>query len=199
MYEGSRRGVQYGRDVDTFRASADVRVADHVDPLDAFHGVTRALEDASRATGDLLRVSRVYVKAEDGSTTLARDTLQAAVDELATMGLGFNYAFQSLGGAPRDSVTVFVWKDVQRVQVSLGGPDRVRVEGFRFAAQRYLDSLAAVELPPVAVEVVAPQARVTGGRRRPWWRRPVVWVATALGTIVVGVATAGIVYLLGWN
>lgn len=87
MCHESRGGVQYVRDVDTFRASADVRVADHVDPLDAFHGVTRALEDASQATGAPLRVTRVWAKADDGSTTLARDTLQAAADELATMGV----------------------------------------------------------------------------------------------------------------
>lgn len=185
--------------MDTFRASADLRVADHVDPLDAFHGVTRALEDASQATGAPLRVTRVWAKADDGSTTLARDTLQAAVDELATMGLGFNYAFQSLEGAPRDSVMVFVWRDVRRVQVSLGGSDRVRVEGFRSAAQKYLDSLAAAEPPLVAVEFVAPPAPPTQSSRVPWWRKPVVWVVTSLGTIVVGVAIAGITYLLGWN
>ncbi|MBD8205209.1 hypothetical protein IFR11_02130 [Microbacterium sp. CFBP 8801] len=183
--------------MDNFWGDADVRIADHVDPLDAFHAVTRALVDASRHTEFPLGVDRVWAKADDGSTTLQRESLESASAELATMGLGFDYAFQNLEGAPRDSITVFVWRNDRRVMVSLRGPDRVRVEGLRAAARRYLDSVASDKKP--RVEMIVWPSPNAAPSRRPWWKRPLVQIGGGVGAIFVAVAAAGLINLFGWN
>lgn len=186
--------------MDTFKAGAQAQIRGGTDPLDAFHGLTNALLSASRATGAPLEVTKVWAKADDGSTTLSRSTLDAAASDLAEMGLSFDYAFQSLkGDSPdaRDSVTVFVWRGSRVVMVSIHGPDRVRVNGLKAAAETYLHSVSVSIAPTVTTLDFSARDRASATRTRWWKRKWVVWVGSTTTALLITVAGAALLRVLG--